>query len=451
MSRRIVNAAARLAEAARLVAPGFGHHELTDVDLRALLAQARLTLSDVPIEQPFFVQPDPGAGGTLYLCEEAAAAPALHRFLVLRAVARFWPADEPRDRLEADAFALAGVLHRDGWNEGLGWVAERIAEIDSRDDAWVVAYSETLLPLAQMVVARVAPKRAAPEERARLAAEAAEAYEEGRKARRENDYERAVERFTTAARLAGRAEEWECRVSAIGSLGVTYRLRGNYPFAKRTLMRALREVRRHEVRSMEGIIYHELFRLAVEIHDEANALRLAQAAHLAYGPGHSKQWKLTHDVAAHWTVTGDFSRALPVLDALLSSATDHVDRLVVSANVARAAGGAAMLQRFTAAADQVRTLLDVPGAAEFSPACLLAIAYGARSLRLWTTAEENATLAWRRASEQRQARIRLEAEAVLDSLRPGAYTRDERIGGAQVEGRRNALAAVLLAALAGPA
>ena len=126
---------------------------------------------------------------------------------------------------------------------------------------------------------------------------------------------------------------------------------------------------------------------------------------------------LAHDVAYFWLENGHFARALPVFEAVLPHIARSADRVRVLADVARAAAGAAREEVFTAAWEEAMREVERPDAEEGAAQALLDLAHGAAMLRSWGKAERAATRALAAAAERNESRVRLEAEAVLDSVR----------------------------------
>ena len=125
--------------------------------------------------------------------------------------------------------------------------------------------------------------------------------------------------------------------------------------------------------------------------------------------------RLGYDVAYHWMLEGFFGDALRLAQALEPHFEAPAERALVLGLVARSAGGAGDRQAFARAREGVEGLLA--GAGEDSAArALLGVAYGAASLEEWKLAQEYATRALDLATERREGRVVLAAEAALESV-----------------------------------
>ncbi|HWK89273.1 MAG TPA: hypothetical protein VNP72_04735, partial [Longimicrobium sp.] len=149
--------------------------------------------------------------------------------------------------------------------------------------------------------------------------------------------------------------------------------------------------------------------------DEAH--ELARAAFETYGADNPLLPRLAHDVAYWWITHGHFARAVPVLRSLLPHFAQPSLRVLVYGNLARAAGGLGDREAFRGAWDDAHDLLRESAADESAARVLLDLAHGASSLGLWDRAEAAARQALDIGTRRTEAKIRLSAEAVLDSIR----------------------------------
>jgi tetratricopeptide (TPR) repeat protein len=126
---------------------------------------------------------------------------------------------------------------------------------------------------------------------------------------------------------------------------------------------------------------------------------------------------LAQDVAYWWITQGSFARALPVLRSTLRHLTQPSDQLTIYGNIARAAGGMGDRDEFRQAWDACHDLLHDASVSDRAAQALLDLAHGAASLGLWDKAEAAAREALEVGSRRQEAKIRLSAEALMDSVR----------------------------------
>ena len=243
------------------------------------------------------------------------------------------------------------------------------------------------------------------------------AYTVGLLARRRAEYARAETWFRRTIALARQSGDWPTYALAFVGLGNLYVQRGNFPAARRFHTRALRAANRNSLHSIEGMALHDLFGIAIETGNSREAGELARAAYEAYGPHHPRLPYLANDVAYWWITQGSHARAFPVFQVLLPLLHKPAERLLIVADYARAAGGIGRRDVFQESWDEVWELVRSGEADEAAARGLLDVAHGAASLSLWDRAEQAAQAALDVATRRNEAKIRLSAEAVLESAR----------------------------------
>jgi tetratricopeptide (TPR) repeat protein len=239
----------------------------------------------------------------------------------------------------------------------------------------------------------------------------------GKLARRRAEYARAETWYRRTIALARQIGDWATYSQAFLGLGSMYQQRGNLPAARRFLVRSMRAAQRNSLHSIEGMALHDLFAVSGEAERYADAHQYARAAYEAYGPHHPAIPRLAQDVAYWWLSQGHFAEALPVLESVLPHFPQPGDRMTVLGSIARAAGGLGQRDRFRDTWEAAHDLLRSAAADERAAQGLLDMAHGAASLGLWDKAETAAREALATGSRRNEARIRLIAESIIESVR----------------------------------
>ena len=247
-------------------------------------------------------------------------------------------------------------------------------------------------------------------------ANAAAGYKAGRLARRKAEYARAETWFRRTIGLGRQAKDWASYAEAFLGLGNLYIQRGNYPAARRFLIRALRAARRHGLRDIQARALHDLFTVAVDTDQAQEAQEFARLSFRAYGPHHPRLPALAHDLAYFWMTRGRFANALDVFRSVLPLLPHPSEQLLAQADIARAAGAAGNREAFEEAWDQVWSYAGDWHTRQNAAQALLDMARGAASLKEWSRAERAATSAREIAQRREEARVALEAEALLESV-----------------------------------
>ncbi len=254
--------------------------------------------------------------------------------------------------------------------------------------------------------------------------DAGAAYAVGRLARRRAEYARAETWFRRAIALARQTGDWTSYCMAFSGLGNLYAQRGNFPAARRFQVRALRASRRHSLRQIQGVALHDLFVLASNAGAASDdAERYARLAYDAYGHDHPRLPALAQDIAWFWMDRGHFEPALDVFQALLPHMHRFEERLVVLANVARAAAGAGERRLFEETWDEVWDGIDRNDSLENTAQVLVELAHGASTMGEPERAERAAERALHVATQRSESKWRLTAESVLESVRRGRAAR----------------------------
>jgi tetratricopeptide (TPR) repeat protein len=252
-------------------------------------------------------------------------------------------------------------------------------------------------------------------------ASAARAYDVASLLRRRSDYSWADAWYRRTADLARRAADWKHYGLAFIGMGHIAAERGDWESAEGHFKRSLYSARRHGVWQVKWMALHNLFTVAVTNDDFPRATRLARETFNAYGPNHPRLAALAHDVAFFWMMRGQFSRALPVFEALVPQFTELADRLLALSNVVRAAGGAGDSRAFEkawASAFHLATeITNTPAENALVLEAWVNVAYGAASLGEVKRGVAAATYARDIAARRGREPERQRAEAILASLR----------------------------------
>lgn len=246
--------------------------------------------------------------------------------------------------------------------------------------------------------------------------DAAMGFRVGLLARRRAEYPRAESWFRRVIGLGRQAKDWESYSRAFLGLANLYIQRGNYPAARRFLIRGLRAARRHGLRELQASAYHDLFAIAVQTDQFGEANDLARLAFRAYGPRHPRLPVLASDIGLLWLLRGEFAPALDVLRAAHPHISHPCEQLLSWGNIARASGGAGDRAVYDEAWDNIWSYAGDWHNRENAPWALMDAARGATSLGDWTRAERAASTAREIAVRRKEAHVLAEAESVLDSV-----------------------------------
>jgi len=301
--------------------------------------------------------------------------------------------------LRAPLVTLAGVLRNDG-----SATREEVASACQRISRWAEerGMPQTAISFAQ--AAAVAEPR-----------NAAHAYRVGLLCRESAEYARAETWFRRAIGLARKTDPEMYGLAHVG-LGNIHRNRGSYEPARIAYQWAVWVARRKGLRNLRVMALHNLFSIAVEQVQVAEAERLARLAYRAYPSTHPRLPALAHDVASFWMLQGCFARALPVFQAVLQLIHEPSERLLVLSNIARAAGGAGHRQEFVDAWVESWRIIDRNISTERVCSAILNLAYGSASLGDRERKELAARYALDRAECRGETGVQQEAKALLRTI-----------------------------------
>jgi tetratricopeptide (TPR) repeat protein len=242
------------------------------------------------------------------------------------------------------------------------------------------------------------------------------AYQIGRLARRNAEYERAKLWLSRAVLLGKQIKDWHSYGLGLSGLGNLAVQRGDYPTARKYHFRTLRVAQRHRLRKLEGDALHDLCGIAIEVGPLEEVTHYARLAYEAYGPGHQRLPALAHDVAYAWMEAGYFAQAIEIFEVVLPHPTKPQERVQVAADIARAAAGTGNSVRFEQSWERAWIFMSRLTTKDHTPQALLDLARGAALLQQWDRAEMTVQMALALATERREGRIRITAETVLESV-----------------------------------
>jgi hypothetical protein len=243
------------------------------------------------------------------------------------------------------------------------------------------------------------------------------AYLIGRLARRSASHEHAERWLRYAMRLSRRRMAWETYALALAGFANLKRQRGNFPAAVRYHQLSLKVARRHSLRSAEGDALYDLAVIAIDRGDVTTAMAFGREAIQAFGPGHSRIYRLAHDFA--WLLMnehGDFYHAAFMFRALRPLVWDPPSRLLLTANLCRAAAGVGWEAIFEETWVDSWVLLRTSPSQEHHSAACLQLAYAAGTAGSWERCRMAAEVALRVATERREGMEVVKAEDVLRAI-----------------------------------
>ena len=312
------------------------------------------------------------------------------------------------DELAAPLAVLAATVQtpeRDADRSRAAWACMCIAEwaLDRGARRTAVAYTQ--------LAALVAPRNA---RYAWLAARLV--FTEGELREAEPWYRRAH-------RIAVWTDDWEGQARALNSLGLSYFERGKYPLAKRHYHRAIKVAQRRNLRHVEAMTAHNLFVVYTESREIEAAEAYALRTYELYGPNHPHLIKLIGDIAFFWNGQGYYHRTLPIFRAIAIRLTQPEDRIRISCQLARAAGGIGDRELFFTSWREVNDLAEIEFGSALPAEALYECGIGAASLGEVELARSAFVRALEFATRYKAAGVATNADLALDKLECG-----ERIG-----------------------
>src|SRR4051794_36671092 len=228
-----------------------------------------------------------------------------------------------------------------------------------------------------------------------------------------------------AVGLARRRRQWEPYAQGYVELGTLYTRRGQTALAQRFFVQGVRAARRHGLIAVRGSALHGLLVLAMEAGALDDADRYARGAMRAYRRGHPRLPELVHDAAYLLVRRENYARAIPMLEKLLPTRVEPVERALTLAIFARAAAGAGNLELYQERwMDAWAVINRRPEEAEQHGRALLEMARASVMVRDWHHVEKAVRLASSAVSPHRERAVAVQVEELAGMLRqqkvPGA-------------------------------
>lgn len=254
------------------------------------------------------------------------------------------------------------------------------------------------------------------------------AYHVGRLARKRAAYPQAEAWLRYAVRLARRAARWEIYALGLAGIANLHRQRGNLRMAERFHRLSLKTARRHGLRTMEGDALYDLAVLAIDVGDMRRAVDRGREALQAYGPEHSRVYRLAHDFA--WCMMneyGAFEQAAHVFQALLEHVWEQPFRLLVVANLCRAAAGAGWSDVFEEAWIDAWVQIRTGGSRAEHAGALLQLAAAAANVRARERCEWAATEALSLAEARNERLVAERARSMIEAVRRPRWSDEDAV------------------------
>ncbi|MEW5929859.1 MAG: hypothetical protein AB1941_20595 [Gemmatimonadota bacterium] len=243
------------------------------------------------------------------------------------------------------------------------------------------------------------------------------AYNVGRIARKLAMYDEAEAWLKWSHWVARGAARWDVAALSLSGLGNLHRQRGNLPLAMRFHKVSWRVARRHDLRTLEGDALYDLVGLSFDFGDTKLGMEYATRALHAYGPGHSRIYRLAKDIAWLWMDQfGEFESAAQVFVALLDHVWEPERRVMLYASLARAAAGAGWREMFEEMWVESWATIRHQSTRECHAAALTQLALAAGSVADWERARMAAAEALRVARAREEGEIILIAESILEAV-----------------------------------
>jgi tetratricopeptide (TPR) repeat protein len=255
------------------------------------------------------------------------------------------------------------------------------------------------------------------------------AYNVGRVARKLAMYDEAEAWLKWSHWVARGAARWDVAALSLSGLGNLHRQRGNLPLAMRFHKVTRRIAQRHNLRTLEGDALYDLMVLSFDLANQELAFDYARRAITAYGPGHSRIFRMAKDVAWLWMDRfGEFESAAHVFTSLLDHIWEPKSRLMLLASLARAAAGAGWRELFESMWIECWTMIRHQPNSDGHASALAQLALGASNFGSWARAQFAAEEAFGLAKQRGEGEVLFVVESILEAVRHGVIAEDSLSG-----------------------
>lgn len=243
------------------------------------------------------------------------------------------------------------------------------------------------------------------------------AYNLGRVARKMAFYEESEAWLKWAHFVARSYGKWEVATLALSGLGNLHRQRGNLPKARRFHEAVRRMAKLKGLRTLEGDALYDLAVMSFSFGEAVAGVEYARRALDAYGPGHSQIYRLASDIAWLWMdEMGEFENAIYVFKSLLQHVWKPSVRLIVLANLGRAASAVGFTEIFESTWIEVWRIIHQQANQDGHAAAMIQLARGAGNLGSWERAEIAARQALMIARERKEGEMVVAADAIISAV-----------------------------------
>lgn len=225
-------------------------------------------------------------------------------------------------------------------------------------------------------------------------------------------FRRAELLFQRGVGLANAVGADEAKARAYLGWGTLHFRRGDFENAQRYYNRAGNLLRKDGTKSLAGEVFHDLMLMSIEAGSFLEAQKYAYRAFRWYPVHHERVPRAVHDFALLLIWQSYFAPAIPLLESVVQHVDPPADRAMIWSTLARAAGGARDMEKFSEMRDRVLNLLDAYD--RYAPAALINLSFGAYALGRAGEAQELATAGLTRA--KRRAGCKVEERVAVQLL-----------------------------------
>lgn len=184
--------------------------------------------------------------------------------------------------------------------------------------------------------------------------------------------------FQRGVGLANVVADDEAKARAYLGWGTLHFRLGDFESARRFYNRAGNLLRKGGSKSLAGEVFHDIMLMSIEAGSFDDAQKYAHRAFRWYPVHHERIPRAVHDFALLLVWQSFYAPAIPLLEKVVHHVEPIADRVMIWSTLARAAGGARDLRRFTELRDRILDL--IANYDRYAPACLINLSFGAHAL-----------------------------------------------------------------------